>query len=146
MIIRKMQLMVLSIFIVSYLATAQTADQTSNFGMTLNLGASKVTNSYDWGEYFKTNYAFSGSAGIFYEEKLGTRSFIGFEALLLQLEGKEGRKNHELTQYNPVSMMVEVSGTISDIWKFHSYFFTLSCLVGVLQSHQKSCLLRVLEI
>ena len=83
-----------------------------NFGLKINPGMSKISNSFSNPEFI-----FSGNAGIYYSAENDDRSVFGMELLFLQIEG------HELTEFEGVYANGDPSGEIytSEIWRSISY-------------------------
>lgn len=94
-----------------------TAFSQHNFGLKVNGGFSRISNSVDpSNSTWTVQFAPSGHTGLFYNMQLENKSAIGAELLFVQIEGKEKLKM-DLIDINGNNV-----GTItSDIYKHISY-------------------------
>ncbi len=113
-------LVIFALFFTYFNATAQNLD----FGITASLGFSQVTSNLPFsGDYF-TTFAPSGKLGMFTEQRIGKNSFLGVEALWVQMEGKELTKDKELFTFNE-NLEKIVLGVISDKSRLHASYIGL---------------------
>ena len=63
--------------------------QDLNFGLTFNVGLSKIPTILSSFEGFNTEYTLSGNAGFYLEKNITKKSSLGIELLWVQAEGKE---------------------------------------------------------
>jgi len=112
------------LFLFTILSIASVKSQSITFGTTGNLGISKVTSQFVEANSFQMPYAFSGNGGFFLEKKINQKSYIGVEALWVQIEGNRVANDKPLIETD-ASGEIEVVGNKSERFTKHISYLGL---------------------
>ena len=84
--------------------------QNSAFGVTGNIGLSKIADNSETSINRKDNSVLSGNAGLFFEKRIKSKSSFGLKLLWILLEGKTDINNIPLFTIIPETLMEQQIG------------------------------------
>ncbi|MBL7782802.1 MAG: PorT family protein [Saprospiraceae bacterium] len=113
-----------TLFIAAFIISSQVLSaQGLHLGATASLCGSRISNNVVSTSEFKVRNALSFDVGLFAEKTLNTRSSLGVEALWVQINGREGRKNVPLFGYQNFELVQ--LGTLTDMLRIRSAYFAM---------------------